>query len=319
VFTDIKVGFTCNNKCVHCVIEPIKSSLICEDKCIDEDTNTIKKYIDEACLMGSKGIVLTGGEVTIRNDFKELLMYGQQKGLKVTVQTNGRMLSDRRKTRFLHNCDPVQFVVAIHGPNNDLHNQITRRQNSFEQTIQAIQNLLELKNHKVVGKTVISRLNMGHLPETIEFCNKIGVKSMVIAFPHAEEFPVKVFNNVVPRYRELTPIINKIFGVALELEMKITLETVPYCIYKESAAFWTCNQDIQYSMHRGEDKTFIRSPSNSEINHWDITRPLIKRKGAKCGECLLDKVCEGPWHEYIDAFGDEEFIPLTDPDIVNFF
>jgi hypothetical protein len=142
---------------------------------------------------------------------------------------------------------------------------------------------------------------------------------MVIAFPHAEEFPVKVFNNVVPRYRELTPIINKIFGVALELEMKITLETVPYCIYKESAAFWTCNQDIQYSMHRGEDKTFIRSPSNSEINHWDITRPLIKRKGAKCGECLLDKVCEGPWHEYIDAFGDEEFIPLTDPDIVNFF
>ena len=75
MYTDIKTGFTCNNSCIHCVIAPIRDDLQNNQKELDSPTDEVKRFIDEAVARGSDTVVLTGGEVTIRKDFSEIVEY----------------------------------------------------------------------------------------------------------------------------------------------------------------------------------------------------------------------------------------------------
>ena len=43
---------------------------------------------------------------------------------------------------------------------------------------------------------------------------------------------------------------------------------------------------------------------------WAKVRRAIKRKGTRCRACSFDLICEGPWEEYVDRFGSDEFVPL---------
>ena len=70
---DLKVGYSCNNRCKHCVIDDSKDKLIERKENIDLTTEECIFLINKAVDLGTKYIVLTGGEVSIRKDFPDLL------------------------------------------------------------------------------------------------------------------------------------------------------------------------------------------------------------------------------------------------------
>jgi hypothetical protein len=41
-----------------------------------------------------------------------------------------------------------------------------------------------------------------------------------------------------------------------------------------------------------------------------IRRSQGKVKFPQCRRCRFDKVCEGPWKEYPERFGSDEFVPV---------
>ena len=319
MYTDIKVGYSCNNQCVHCVIEPIKNSLRQDQLGLDSDTSTVKQFIDEAIENGSTGIVLTGGGITIRSDFSELVNYAQERDLNVTVQTNARILRDKEKIDFLKDGQKIQFVVAVHGSEKHIHDVITRIPNSFSQTMAAIDNLLEHQNIRIVAKVVISKINIENLLDTMKMLSQKKINDVVLAFPHAEDFPLDVFESVVPRYNELAPYLEKALTFVEKKNINITLETIPYCVLNDRPEFWKYSQDIHYCGDQNLESAFIRSTGDSELKKWNVLRPNIKSKGAICSACLLEKICEGPWKEYIDYFGESELIAIDNPDAINYF
>ena len=71
---DLKVGYSCNNRCKHCVIEDSKDKLVSQNTTVDLSTDECLKQIEFAFEKGAQYIVLTGGEVTIRKDFKMLII-----------------------------------------------------------------------------------------------------------------------------------------------------------------------------------------------------------------------------------------------------
>ena len=316
MYTDIKVGYSCNNNCTHCVIEPIKVSLQDGDESIDSSTDTVKTFIDEACDRGSDAVVLTGGEITIRNDFHELIHYALSKDLKVTIQTNARRLANPEMLSFLDNTPKIQFIVAIHAPTADIHDRVTRVPNSFKQTVLAIENLIKHKNAEVCGKLVISKVNRTQLRDTVEFIANLGITRTMMAFPHAEEFPEEVFKQVVPTYLDVQKHIIDALDYARVNGLKLEFETIPYCILKERPEYWKNSLDIKYMLYGSDDQAFIQATGEDELKDWEKLRKQIKTKGEQCNLCVLDKVCEGPWTEYVDCFGHEEFEPVTDPAVV---
>jgi MoaA/NifB/PqqE/SkfB family radical SAM enzyme len=316
MYTDIKTGFTCNNSCVHCVIAPIRDDLQNKQKELDSSTDEVKRFIDEAVARGSDTVVLTGGEVTMRRDFSEILEYTSCKGLKIVIQTNGRMFASPAQREVLRNIPNIMVVIAIHGPDSDIHDRITRRKGSFSQTVRAIQGLMSIDNVNVCAKIVLSKVNVNRISDTVNLSIKLGVRKIAIAFPHAEDFPASVFREVVPRYYSIQDEINKILKSADENDIQVTFETIPYCIMPDNPGFWKRSLDASFSLYGKQNPGYMQRTGESCVHDWEKERKQIKYKGTECYQCVFDKVCEGVWEEYVRYFGQDEFIPINDPTIV---
>ena len=86
---DLKVGTSCNNSCIHCVVG---------DEIMANNNNLSFKEIKDILVNNINNIdtlQLTGGETTIRPDFLDILKYAKNElGIKkIILQTNGRMFS----------------------------------------------------------------------------------------------------------------------------------------------------------------------------------------------------------------------------------
>ena len=109
---DLKVGFSCNNNCIHCVISDKISE---KDLTLSEIKALIDNYISE---YGVIQLTLTGGEITIRKDFSDIMDFVRQRKNEgkisfVDMQTNAGMLQKEGLAKIA--CKVVDFfLVALH-------------------------------------------------------------------------------------------------------------------------------------------------------------------------------------------------------------
>ena len=50
--------------------------------------------------------------------------------------------------------------------------------------------------------------------------------------------------------------------------------------------------------------------SDEGAQDWKKIRVSIKKKFPQCSSCRFDPICEGPWNEYAEAYGGDEFSPV---------
>lgn len=301
---DLKVGYTCNNKCKHCVIDDSKDQLIDQKKNIDLTTNECFEQIDEVAKRGIRNIVLTGGEVTIRKDFPDLIEKCKKYGLSITVQTNGRKLSSEKIINSIRDVKDIRFVIALHGDTESVHDEVTQIRGSFRQTCESIRTICGM-GKLVILKIVISKINMESLPKIVELAKDLGVQYICFAFPHGHGAARKNFDTVIPRYSQLKPFLDSVILKAKELCINIEFEAIPFCI-------------IPHALHYvGELKYYdgdtLCTQVREETFQWNEVRISIKSKGKKCQECDMNMFCEGVWCEYAEAFGVDELIPIVFP------
>jgi len=78
--------------------------------------------------------------------------------------------------------------------------------------------------------------------------------------------------------------------------------------------------DIEFTLARlRRAGTNIRMAMDDSLIDWSAIRPTIKTKPPECDQCLMDRLCEGPWSEYVDHFGTGEFNPIIDQEQVETF
>ena len=154
---DIKCGFDCNNRCRFCVQG---------DKRYEypgKTTEEMKVVLADA-RKDTDSLVFTGGEVTIRKDFPELVAFAKSLAFrKIQVQTNGRMLASRAYCEKLIEAGANEFSPAIHGHRPELHDWLTNAPGAFVQTVKGVKNLKDL-GQTVILNSVITRPNYRHLP-----------------------------------------------------------------------------------------------------------------------------------------------------------
>ena len=299
---DIKVGYTCNNHCIHCVIADQRDKAQRQRGNIDRKTTEFLREMADAYRRGSTDVVITGGEPTIRKDLHRLMEGAREIGFRVHVQTNGRMLAYRPLAERLAPFDAT-WVVALHGPDAAVHDRVTEVQGSFDQTRDGIANLRDL-GQRVVGKTVLSRPNVRHLPEIIARYREWGVTLVNTAFPHALGSARRRFDEVVPRYRDVAPHVHEAcrrFGD----EMVLYFEAIPLCLmvgWERHVAEYACSALKRPAVHVQLD--------SDEARDWPEARREQKQKFPACATCRWDGDCEGPWREYAERFGGEEFVPV---------
>ena len=79
----------CNLSCVHCRASALRGPYPGE-----LDTGRCLRLLDEIAAFSQPIIILTGGEPLLREDIFEIAGYGNRKGLRMVLATNGTLLSE---------------------------------------------------------------------------------------------------------------------------------------------------------------------------------------------------------------------------------
>ena len=308
-YTDIKIGYNCNNNCVHCVIADQRE--YCK-KLRRPDNRSTQEYISEMMDSRSRGfdfIVFTGGEPTIRKDILFLLAYAKKLGFEISMQTNGRAFSYKEYARKFVPFN-ISYAIALHGHTPEIHESITRVRGSFNQTVTGIKNLIELGSTNVVGKTVISSFNYRFLPQIADTFLEFGVKGMNFAFPHANGNAWKYFDAVVPTYTSIMPYIYETihrvqtYNAKNKTRKGINFEAIPFCLMNGYEKYVS---ELNFLDNTERELKQLDSGKQD----WNIVRKKIKSKFPQCAMCTYDSICEGVWKEYPEKRGSNEFTPIT--------
>lgn len=306
---DIKLGYECNDHCTHCVVEELRDLAIKQKK-----RRTTQNYKDEVLKsknLGFTSITITGGEPTIRSDFLEIVNFIYENGLSIEVQSNGRNFKDKnlaKETSKLVNT----FIIALHGPNSKIHDEVTQTNGSFEETILGIKNLVKFKA-KIIGKIVISKINYEYILETLKLYEKLGVKAVVVSFPHSSGANDYI-EKIAPYYTQIKSQIQESLNYYSDINKLLLIleEILPCALDKEYPVihFYEFFENLRISQ---------LNTLSDKARNWKILRRAIKRKGDICSDCLLNNFCDGYWKEYVNERGFGEFKAIKKIDNKLFF
>ncbi len=291
---DLKVGFACNNNCRFCVVSNKREKG-------NKTTEEIKTDLKNSRDCGVSGVVFTGGEVTIRKDILELVSYAKDIGYEtIQLQTNGRMLAYKTFCKKTISAGANQFCIALHGHIPELHDFLTRSPGAFNQVVQSIKNLKALGQF-VTTNTVITKPNYKFLPEITRILLKYKVPQFQLAFVHADGNAWKNFDMIVPLKTLVRPYIYKSIDLASKTKTVAMVEAYPFCFMKGYE---------RYCSERFIPPTEVKDVDYSIPNFDETRKNDGKCKGPQCKECRYDLICEGPWKEYPQKRGWNEFIPV---------
>ena len=160
--------------------------------------------------------------------------------------TNGRIFAVEKYWRKFKECAPSDSIVAIpvHGSCPEIHDQITRADNSFRQTVQGVKALLK-SGIRVELRLVVNKLNINDFTNIARFILRElkGIDYVsIIAMEMTGNARVNQ-NQVWIPYREAFASIKAAVRMMVENGMDVKLYNFPLCTVERS--FWTlCERSI---------------------------------------------------------------------------
>ena len=131
--------YECNNSCIWCYApSEITSS---KEKRFDDRKED--EFIDLVHGLNTKKIILIGGEPSIYPDLERVIRKISDKGIRASMVTNGRRLSDYSFVQRIGDSGLTSLTVSIEGSNSQIHDSITNVKGSFYQTLNGIDNSIK--------------------------------------------------------------------------------------------------------------------------------------------------------------------------------
>ncbi|MBK7579353.1 MAG: radical SAM protein [Myxococcales bacterium] len=291
---DLKLGFACNNRCLFCAQG---------DKRTECEARPAERLLAELALArpDARGVVLTGGEPTLYKRLVPLVRVARKLGFsRVQLQTNGRMLAYPRVLQALIDAGVTEIAPSLHGATAEVHESLTRAAGSFDETCTGITNAISA-GLPVLTNSVITRHNVGTLPELVALLASFGVTRAQLAFVHPVGTAFERFDEVVPLFSDLVVPLGAARLVAIERRVSLRTEAVPLCFLRgmqelaaESTIPLTTVSDLE---------------GRRDYSEWRVHEG--KSHGPPCQACSAREQCEGPWREYPDLRGWDEMVPFA--------
>ncbi len=195
------------------------------------------------------------------------------------------------------------FTVSIHGSSAKINDYLTRVKGSWRQSVNGIKNLKKTNRH-IQTNTVIVKQNYKDLPSIAKMLTGLGVNKYQFAFIHIspiiQESP-RLIKEIVPRYFQVENYVKKGLQIGIDSNVPVTTEAIPYCFMKG------------YEDHISEKTipdTDVYDMGTVQKGFKEIRKREAKARGPNCKKCKYYRVCEGPWRDYPEIFGWDEFKPI---------
>ena len=132
----IEITHRCNNNCVQCY-----NNLPLKDKEARRKELTYEEHcriLDQISALGCLWLLFTGGEIFVRKDFLDIYTYAKQKGLLITLFTNGTLITPEIAD-YLVQFRPFAIEITLYGRTQQTYEQVTGIPGSFARCMQGIQ------------------------------------------------------------------------------------------------------------------------------------------------------------------------------------
>lgn len=170
-----EITWKCNAKCIHCgsdCISQEKASELTLTECLD--------IIQQLKELGTRRIILSGGDPLVRKDFPVLAFAIKNLGMNVGFVSNGIALDDD-KIAVLKVIQPNQFGLSLDSADEYIHDYIRGYKGCHKNVINSLKKFKE-NNIKCSVITTLHKLNFHQLPKLKELVLELGLKTWQIQY-----------------------------------------------------------------------------------------------------------------------------------------
>ena len=162
-----EITFKCNMNCLHC------GTKAGEARETELSTEEALSLCDELARLGCEVMILSGGEPLLRPDWPQLARRVKSNGIKLGMITNGYLVTPEI-ARQMKEIGFGTVGVSFDG-NEEVHNKIRRKRDSYEKVINAFRCLVQA-GVRCCAVSQISGYNLGLLEEMrqILIANKVN-------------------------------------------------------------------------------------------------------------------------------------------------
>ena len=290
----IALGYKCNHYCLNC---PLTDN---DRKESELDSQIIKKNIAELCKYKDKlNITISGGEPTLNMNFLGVLKMLGESGAYINILSNAISCKniefvDEMIKALGNNYDLKKFryITAIHSYNKNIHDKLTNTPGSFDETMEALENL-DKRNIHVVIKIIMNKVTAKYLKETIEFIcrhfsNNIDIQ--LCATDYAGRCG-KNYQDLYINFEELGLIVEDAldnFEKINDGKMLHIIET-PLCLV--DPYYWKYF-DTRF---RNPKLTYIAPNDKSNDNKSESVNYACNTNYKECAKCAVKSYCSGIW------------------------
>ena len=170
-----EITFKCNVNCIHC-----GSDCTSEEKANQLTTAECIEIIEDLADIGTKLVILSGGEPLMRKDVGVLASMIRRLGMNVAFISNGYLLNEDM-VKMLKTVSPLAYGLSIDAGDAYLHDYIRGKQGVFEHVENGIK---LLHQYGIVPSvvTTIHKLNYHQLPKIRDFLIKNKVRLWQIQY-----------------------------------------------------------------------------------------------------------------------------------------
>jgi radical SAM protein with 4Fe4S-binding SPASM domain len=162
----MELDLRCNLQCHHCYRDG------------EWDPNVLKTeevigILDQIARAGTVWLLFTGGEIFLRRDFFDIYEHAVKRGLKMTLFTNGTMITEKIADR-LASLPPYQIEITLYGYTQETYEKVTGIPGSREKCYHGVDLLVE-RNLPLKLKTVVIKTNQHEFMDMFRFAERQGV------------------------------------------------------------------------------------------------------------------------------------------------
>ena len=235
----------CNLKCKHCYANAGK---LAKDELSTEERYKVIDKLDKA---GVVLVAFSGGEPLMRKDFFEIAKYAREKGMFVSVASNGTLIT-RKVAERMKEIGVGYVEISLDHIDPKIHDEFRGVKGAWKRAVEGIKNCVKVGISTGMATTV-TKYNYQSIPSMLEFAKKLGV-DYFMAF------------NFVPTRRgkeisdyDLTPE---------ERERLLELLYERLCEWEKPKIFSTCPAYARISLERvekGKGKEIVLSHFGSAV------------------------------------------------------
>lgn len=168
----------CNLKCKMCYIcQPANCK---EAKSRERTTAEWIRMAEEARDAGALFVTLTGGEVFLREDFKEIYESMTTMGYRITIYTNGTLITPEI-AKWLGKIPPSIVAITIYGASEETYDRVCGFPEGFNRVLRGI-DLLIAEGVKLELKTTTIRGNSHDFEKLVKLADERGIELGVVDY-----------------------------------------------------------------------------------------------------------------------------------------